>query len=219
MLSLRRLGPVQLDALLTDARRSAPTYREVGASRDERPPSGYHHVRMRERIGDPSTFDRAVVGLRTWAAHEGAGLRIYPNDDVAFDATVVAVTSLGFVHIVAPCRVVALFKEPNLFGFSYGTLPGHPEIGEESFVLQRIDGATFFTVSAFSRPVDLLARLSGPIGRSVQRSVTRRYIRALRRFVESDSPSGGTHSNRGSGGRRSRIRGQSRHRHRNVKSS
>ena len=173
--------------MLVKARQSAPTYGEVGASRDKELPPGYHHVRVRERIGDQSTFDRAIFGLRTWVAHEGAGLRIVPDDPVAPDATVIAVTSLGFVHMVAPCRIVVVFKEPDAFGFCYGTLAGHPEIGEESFVLERVDGATFFTVSAFSRPVDALARLSGPIGRRVQRLVTRRYVRALRRFVDSDT--------------------------------
>lgn len=194
MIALRRLGPNQLEAQLATARRSAPTYAEVGASRDRELPSGYHHVRVRKRIGDETTFDRAVFGLRTWAAHEGAGLRIYPHDPVAPDATVVAVTSLGFVQLVAPCRIVAVFKESDLFGFSYGTLPGHPEVGEESFVLERFDDATFFTVSAFSRPVDMLARLSGPIGRRVQLSVTRRYVEALRRFVETGANSDETHS-------------------------
>jgi uncharacterized protein (UPF0548 family) len=140
---------------------------------------------MEERIGDADAFERAVTGLRTWAAHDGAGLRVYPKDPVAPDATVVAVTSIGPMRIAAPCRIVAVFKEPNAFGFSYGTLPGHPESGEESFVLERRSDATYFMVRAFSRPVDPLARLSGPIGRAVQRSVTRRYLSALGRFVES----------------------------------
>ena len=85
-----------------------------------------------------------------------------------------------------------MFKDSDSFGFAYGTLPGHPESGEESFVVERRGGATFFTVSAFSKPVDPLARLAGPLGRVVQRSITRRYVNSLRRYVESglsDSPS------------------------------
>jgi uncharacterized protein (UPF0548 family) len=187
VISIRRLGPAPLDALLANARESSLTYREVGASRDKELPTGYHHVRVRERIGDATAFDRAVLGLRTWAASEGAGLRIYPREPVAPDVTVIAVTSMGPLQLVAPCRVVSVFKEPDSFGFAYGTLPGHPEIGEESFVVERIDISTFFTISAFSRPVDPLARLAGPVGRLVQRSVTRRYVTALRRFVESVS--------------------------------
>ena len=133
-----------------------------------------------------------MTGLRNWVAHEGAGLRIYPKDPVMPDATVIAVTSIGPMQMAAPCRIVAVFKEPDVFGFSYGTLPGHPESGEESFVLERRGDATYFIVRAFSRPVDPLARLSGPIGRAVQHSVTRRYLSALRRFVESGTSTSGS---------------------------
>jgi uncharacterized protein (UPF0548 family) len=186
VISLRRLDLARLDAMLVKSRQAQLTYSEVGASRDEQLPSGYHHVRRKERIGDAASFDRAVTGLRTWAVQKGAGLRVFPSDPVEPNATIIAVTSIGPIQIVVPCRVVTVFKDPNTFGFAYGTLPGHPECGEESFVIERRDGATFFTVSAFARPVDPLARLAGPIGRVVQRSITRRYVSALRRYVESD---------------------------------
>jgi len=187
-MSLRRLGATQLEELLTKARLASPTYSEIGASRDADLPRGYHHVRFSERVGDAASFDLAVEGLRTWVAHEGAGLRIYPHEALTPGATVLAVTTIGPMQIVAPCRIVAVFKEPYAFGFSYGTLPGHPERGEESFVLNIRNGATYFTISAFSKPVDPMARLAGPVGRSVQRSITRRYIKALRRFVETEAP-------------------------------
>jgi len=148
-------------------------------------PTGYHHVRIEERIGDGTAFERAVEGLHNWVAHEGAGLRIYPHEPVIPGATVIAVTSMGPVQVAAPCRIVAVSKEPDSFGFAYGTLPGHPERGEESFVVERRDGSTYFSVIAFSRPIDPLARVAGPVGRAMQRSVTRRYVSALRRFVDS----------------------------------
>lgn len=176
-----------MDELLAKARGASPTYGEIGASLDVVLPVGYHHVRVEERIGDAAVFERASGGLRTWAAHEGAGLRMFPKDPVAPGATVIGVTSIGPVQMVVPCRIVSVFKEPDSFGFAYGTLPGHPERGEESFVIERRDDSTFFSVQAFSKPVDPLARLSGPLGRAVQRSVTRRYVSALRRFVESGS--------------------------------
>ena len=192
MLSLRPLNPTQLEALLAKARFASPTYKEIGDSRVDVLPKGYHHVRMEERIGDADAFELAATGLRTWVAHEGAGLRVYPKEPVAQGASVVAVTSIGPMQMAAPCRIVAVFKEPDTFGFSYGTLPGHPESGEESFVLELRGDATYFIVRAFSNPVDPLARLSGPIGRAVQRSVTRRYLSALRRFVESGNSMNGS---------------------------
>jgi uncharacterized protein (UPF0548 family) len=183
VISLRRLSPTTIAALVDRARSAALTYAEVGASRDEPLPSGYHHVQTSERIGDADAFDVAVTGLRTWVAHEGAGLRVYPKDPVEPNATIVAITSIGPIQIVVACRVVSVFKEPDSFGFAYGTLHGHPESGEESFVVERRDGATYFSVRAFSKPVDPMARLAGPVGRAVQRSVTRKYVAALRRYV------------------------------------
>lgn len=186
-MSLRRLGTPQLEELLTKARLASPNYSEVGASRDVDLPRGFHHVRRSERVGDAASFDLAVEGLRTWVAHEGAGLRVYPHEALTPGATILAVTTIGPMQVVAPCRIVNVFKEPYSFGFSYGTLPGHPERGEESFVLNLRNGATYFTITAFSKAVDPLARLAGPFGRAVQRSVTRRYLKALRRYVEAES--------------------------------
>lgn len=76
-----------------------------------------------------------------------------------------------------------MIDEPARSGFAYGTLPGHPESGEEAFIVD-IDEAdeVWFTVRAFARPGTLLARISGPLGRGVQRLVTRRYIAAMRRL-------------------------------------
>ncbi len=70
--------------------------------------------------------------------------------------------------------------EPRRRGFAYGTLPGHPESGEEAFIVeQHDDDSVTFTITAFSRPATWLARLGGPLGRAVQDRVTARYLRAL----------------------------------------
>lgn len=66
-------------------------------------------------------------------------------------------------------------------GFAYGTLPGHPEVGEESFVFSRgLDGRTVFEITAFSRPAGLVARVGAPIARAVQNAVTDEYVEAVR---------------------------------------
>src|SRR3712207_7231330 len=59
-------------------------------------------------------------------------------------------------------RVVYTVEEPDRAGFAYGTLPGHPERGEELFLLDRApDGQLRLTISAFSRPATWLARAGG----------------------------------------------------------
>jgi uncharacterized protein DUF1990 len=44
---------------------------------------------------------------------------------------------LGPASIRIPCRVAYVIREPLLRGFAYGTLPGHPEAGEERFALEQ----------------------------------------------------------------------------------
>jgi uncharacterized protein (UPF0548 family) len=109
-------------------------------------------------------------------------LRIFPSKQpINVGATVLAVVSFGVVTMVAPCRVVWVVNEPDKFGFAYGTLPGHPERGEEAFTVERRVGGTFFSVRAFSQPAEALVRLSGPVGRVAQQFATRRYIGAMAR--------------------------------------
>ncbi len=84
------------------------------------------------------------------------------------------------MHITAPVRVVYVINEPNRRGFAYGTLAGHPESGEESFVIERSDeGSVWITITAFSRPSSLLWRLAGLPLRIAQRRYIDRYLRVL----------------------------------------
>jgi uncharacterized protein (UPF0548 family) len=64
-------------------------------------------------------------------------------------------------------------------GFAHGTLPGHPERGEESFVLHRTDSDTLSGIRAFSRPARRFSRIGAPVSRLVQRRVTAAYLRAI----------------------------------------
>ena len=113
--------------------------------------------------------------------HRGAGLTVRASDVHVVEGAV-AVVRVGTKHfgLDAPVRVVYVVNEPTRQGFAYGTLPGHPERGEEAFVVElRDDGAVTFTISAFSQPATLLARLGGPVSRGVQSRVTNRYLQAV----------------------------------------
>ncbi len=92
------------------------------------------------------------------------------------------VVDLGFGRLRshAPCRVVYVIDEPSLLGFAYGTLRGHPDTGEELFLVAwRDDDVVAFSVRAFSCPALWWSRLGGPATRRVQARVTERYLDAL----------------------------------------
>jgi uncharacterized protein (UPF0548 family) len=130
-------------------------------------------------------WDRARTGLRDWAAHRGAGISIVPPDAPLEEGTTVAVLMpAGPLKVVASCRIVRVVDEPDRFGFAYGTLPAHPEAGEERFVVTRDPDTTVrFEVVAFSRAHDRLTKLGGPIPRALQRRTTSQYLDGMRDFV------------------------------------
>ena len=180
-----RPSAAALDRLIAEQASQALTYSEVGATRG-RLPDGYRHDEYRVELGTGSgVFDRAALGLRRWEAHRGAGLTVRPPMPELRVGTVVAVVlPLPSLTAIAVCRVVLVVDEPDTFGFAYGTLPAHPEQGEEAFFVERgDDGVVRFTITAFSRPRHPLARLGGPLSRWVQVVTTRRYTEALSAFV------------------------------------
>jgi uncharacterized protein (UPF0548 family) len=95
-------------------------------------------------------------------------------------AVVVLGLGIGPVQVEAPCRVVYAVDEPHRRGFAYGTLPGHPESGEQAFVVaHHDDDAVSLTITAFSRPATRLAKIVGPLEGIAQRLITGRYLRSL----------------------------------------
>lgn len=172
-----------LDVLLDQARKEAPTYGALGATQGVDLPPGYRHDRHDRRIGSALAFERAKEGLRQWQAHVGAGAKVFHGSQFAVDETVPVQLGLGSVQVIAPCRIVYVIDEPDRFGLAYGTLPGHPESGEEAFVVEKDGDSTLFRITAFSRPGHLVTRLGGPVTRRVQVRMTHRYLDALERYV------------------------------------
>lgn len=158
------------------------TYSEVGATRGDTLPSDYGSLRGSLEIGvGTERFEQAAQVLLGWNMHRRAGLRVRTsNQSVVKGAVAVLRLGVGRLGVDAPVRVVYLVDEPSRKGFAYGTLPGHPESGEEAFVVELHEGgAVTFMITAFSRPSTLLARVGGPISRAIQSWVTNRYLRAV----------------------------------------
>ncbi|WP_433894278.1 DUF1990 family protein [Streptomyces sp. CA-111067] len=156
------------------------TYAAAGMTADGAAvPPGFHSMRVRTPL-DPGSFEAATEALFGWRMHRATPLGV----------TATAPTAAPGVRVVlragplrAPCEVVWTVREDDRAGYGYGTLPGHPECGEESFLVQRRpDGSVDFTVFALSRPAAWYVRAAGPAGRLAQRAAARRYGSVLRRL-------------------------------------
>jgi uncharacterized protein (UPF0548 family) len=179
---LRRPSLVDLDALATANADAGLTYAPVGLSGGPTAPKGYRLDRWSQPIGiGDAAFERAVEALMTWKVHQGAGLLVAASVPAATGVVVAmaAPLPLGWVDVV--CRVVDVVDLPSRKGFSYGTLPTHPEQGEESFIVETAaDGTVTFEIVAVSRPRQAIARLCPPIARRLQLAATNRYFDAIR---------------------------------------
>jgi uncharacterized protein (UPF0548 family) len=157
------------------------TYHEVGATAGDLP-AGYHQLSRSATIGHGrQVFSEASDAVRHWQVQRRAGLQVAASSpSVAADAVLILGIGIGPLRILAPCRVVYVLEEPRRSGFAYGTLAGHPESGEEAFIIEhhRTD-AVSFTITAFSRPATQLARIAGPLGTIAQRLIASRYLGTL----------------------------------------
>jgi len=140
------------------------------------PPAGAHELwRAAEFEG---SFERARDGLFRWDVQRGAGLKVLADGPVQVGGTVVVGLHLGPVWALAPSRVIALVDDDEAAGFTYATLPGHPELGVEEFMLTRVGDRVRFELHAVSTQATLPGRLAPPVARWVQSVVTDRYLRA-----------------------------------------
>ncbi|SCF38926.1 DUF1990 family protein [Micromonospora mirobrigensis] len=158
------------------------TYPQVGATRDGRLPAGYHHLRHRVRLPD-GCFATAAEAVLSWRLHRSAG--VVMRTDAPRAAVGVRVTpglGVGPARVWGPTEVVWVSDEPDRAGFGYGTLPGHPERGEEAFLVLREAGEVFFEVRAFSLPARWYLRAAGPVTRAFQQAYAWWLGRTLRRL-------------------------------------
>ena len=158
------------------------TYSERGWTAWSQPPPGYRAAQRSAVLGAGyEVLDRAAAALTSWQMHRRAGIALVTTDRVAVvGARVMLRLGVGRLALSAPCQVVYTVNEDRRRGFAYGTLTGHPECGEESFVVgMGDDEEVTFTIRSFSRPAALAARLGGPLTHVTQKLVTDRYLAAL----------------------------------------
>ena len=149
------------------------SYPEIGATRND-PPSGYNIDRNRIKIGvGPEAFKKAKTAIRNWKMFGMNWVTLTQSDTpIEVGRTVaILVEHFGFYSLNA-ARIVYVIDDEDRFGFAYGTLKEHGEIGEERFSVEfdELTGEVWYYIYAFSRPGSLLAKLGYPLTRYLQKS-------------------------------------------------
>lgn len=140
-----------------------------------------------------ATFERAIAAIRKWHQFDlGWVEAATPETPITADSIVCLLVSFTPVRMVFACRIVyaidsGIHDESPIkkFGFGYGTLAGHPESGEERFLIEwhDEDDSVWYDILAFSRPGTLLTRIGYPFARSMQRRFARDSKSGMSKFV------------------------------------
>ncbi len=191
MFSLREPSADVLARLVDQQGRRELSYAEHGATNGAMPP-GYHHDQWEADLGEfgQGQFDRLAGELAGWLVQRRSGITIFPGEPARPGLTFALSFRLPAGYVTAAGRVVYVTAEPDRRGFAYGTLPAHPERGEEAFHLVRRGPSLVFQVRAFSRPAHPLARLGAPVSRMLQLRMNRAYLAAMREAAGSPSRAG-----------------------------
>jgi uncharacterized protein (UPF0548 family) len=178
-----------IDAFIAAQQNQNFSYAEVGCSRLKEAPNGYIADRNRIKLGQGiDTFERAKRAVQQWKMFDMPWIDLcWPDTPTEPGATVAVVIShLGFWSVNA-CRIVYVVEEHGpleRYGFAYGTLPDHGEIGEERFTveLNPDDQSVWYDLYAISRPT-ALARLAYPFTRALQKRFAQDSKAAMQRGV------------------------------------
>lgn len=191
VLRLTRPTPSHVATLASVSRDLPLSYEQVGATLGEHP-QGYDHDRQGDVVGVGERDYRSLVAaVRGWVMFDLPWVELHDPSAPIETGRVIAFSShqLG-LWVINLCRIVRVVDttdgDVERFGFAYGTLPGHAVSGEELFLAtwDRTTDRVRFSVSKFSRARHPLVRLSGPMGRAIQRRFSRQAIARMARAVK-----------------------------------
>lgn len=160
------------------------SYKEVGSSASNFPPN-FNHDHNRIYLGKgEEVWQNAKIALQNWQQFPSPWTAIYPNTTpFEKDQVVVVAFHLFGLWWFNGARIVYAFDEANRFGFAYGTLTKHVEIGEECFWIERNEqGETYYCIKAFSRPNYWYVKLVKPLARIYQRKFVRQSFESMKQL-------------------------------------
>lgn len=188
MFLMHRPSQRDLEEFLDQSRHLPLSYDPIGIARQS--PAGFSVDEATGVLGSGAqTFERSKQALTEWRHFELGWVELVPRGALIEPGSVVAVlvNHLGFWSLNG-CRVVYGIGDRQAgtnFGFAYGTLNNHAEMGEETFEVRMEPESeeVSYRIRAVSKPRATLARIGYPITRVFQERFRRDSIRALRRAI------------------------------------
>jgi uncharacterized protein (UPF0548 family) len=180
----------RIDEFLKQCESDKFSYPFVGATQEPAPPKGYDVDHNRQLLGyGRGTFGKGKSAIRNWKMFEIPGLElIHPDTPIETGRNVALLAyHLGFWSLNS-CRIVYVIDEENRFGFAYGTLTEHAEMGEERFTVEFYPETdeVWYDVYAFSRPGHFLVKLGYPYGRYRQKRFAVGSKAAMLRYIRNE---------------------------------
>ena len=187
--SLRKPTAFNVASFIESQATQTTSFRHSGATDGEIPP-GYFVDLTREKIGNGKlAFEAAKCAIRKFANFQLNWVEIHhDNTELKIGKTVAIVARAFGLWALNACRVTQLLdidEDQQKFGFTYVTLPGHVETGEEKFTVlwNQSDGSVYYEIHAVSFPNHFLAKVGLPLTRRVQRRFALDSVAAMRRWV------------------------------------
>jgi len=189
MFLTHRPNASEIEEFLSQSRELPLSYQPIGIAQQE--PANFRLDVASCVIGSgPDAFARARQGLQEWRQFDFDWVDVFPASASTEPGTIVAVMvrhHLGLWSLNG-CRIVyGVGNDHSSFGFAYGTLTNHAEMGEEIFKvsLDRASGDVTYSIRAASKPRATLARLGYPYVRFCQSRFRRDSLAAMRRAIGS----------------------------------
>lgn len=186
MFLTRRPSPLKIKQFLDRSQSLLLSYDPIGIAQES--PRGYKIDEASSVIGHgQATFVRAQLALTNWQHFDLGWVELHPQSAPIEMGTVVAVLvrHLGFWSLNG-CRIVYLIDEDETkYGFAYGTLTNHAELGEEIFEVSFNPASeeVIYRIRAVSKARASAARVGYPFTRFLQDRFRRDSIAAMRRAV------------------------------------
>ena len=159
---------------------------------DRSPPDGMRRHGLDVIIGSgEDDYRRATAAIDSWQPFALGWAGIFAGQSGPEDGLDVVVhAALVGLHAVVGCRVVGthdlVAPESVAYGFTYGSLHSHIEIGEERFeVAMDTSGQVRYRIDVVAKPGRWYARVGLPVVEHYRRRFRRDSAAAMRRVLAS----------------------------------